>query len=754
MPVDHLKMLYNIGELNSLFAGSVNIDSLLQKIVEMISSHMQADVCSIYLFDENSEELVLKATKGLNAELVNKLKFKSGEGLVGLSIKELRPINEKSGRSNPHFKLIPGLNEDAFESFLANPITLGAIKLGVITIQRKDKNGFSQKDIMALQAASAHLASMIENARFIIGMSDDSEKEKSPQNGFDKIKFIKGKIASEGFAYSSVIVANKEIDYNLFSSDNFSRNITIDDFKKAVQDTEIQILDLQKNVGSKLDDDATMIFAAHLLMLKDKGFMGSIIELIESGTAAPAAILAVFSKYKIIFSQSPSPLIREKIQDIEDLVIRILDNLVLKIDETNKYTGNIVITKELYPSELLKMAAENISGIILVSGGVTSHVSILARSFSIPVIIVDNTGLLRIPSSSRILLDAEIGNIYINPTDDILKKFHERNRGRERLLEQNDFLKKKAETTDGIKINVMANINLLSDLKIISGDIVDGIGLYRTEFPFLIRNGFPTEDEQFFVYKKLVDGLPGKSVTFRTLDVGGDKVLTYLNANPEANPFLGMRSIRFSMEHKDVFIYQLRAILRAGFGADIGIMFPMIDGVDVFNESRSILKKCISDLGKEGIPHNSSPKIGLMIEIPSAVAVAEELADAADFLSIGTNDLIQYTLAVDRTNEKVSHLYVPHHPSVLRSLKIIADAALKKGKEVSICGDMASSKKYIPFLIGIGIRTLSVDSMYIPKVKKTISETSYSESEKTADEMLSKSRMEDIEKILNKIIQA
>ena len=483
-------------------------------------------------------------------------------------------------------------------------------------------------------------------------------------------------------------------------------------------------------------------------MLKDQGFTGKMINMSLQGRSPHDAVMSVYRHYYEIFSKSESPLIREKIEDIEDLTRRILANLTEEQKENEIFSGHIIIAQELFPSDLLKYSAMDIAGMILVSGGVTSHVSILARSLSIPLVFIDEPDLLLIPENTPLLLDADAGNLYINPSADIIETFNKRKLSSEKVETDITGLVKPSATADGSPVKVLANINLLSDVSGAVPDIVDGIGLYRTEFPFIIRNTFPSEEEQYVIYKKLVQSMKGKPVTFRTLDIGGDKVLPYYKSFHEENPFLGLRSIRFSLKNREIFKQQIRAILRAGNGMKIKIMFPMISSLEEYTSAREITEECINELKKRDIPHNPDPRIGIMVEIPSAVTIIDLLAKESDFISIGTNDLIQYSLAVDRTNEKVSDLYIPHHPAVLRSLKLIVEAAVKYGKEVTICGDMGSSETYIPFLLGIGIRAFSIDAAYIPRVKKTIRSCNAVAEEARAEKILSLRTSEEIGKIL------
>lgn len=743
---DHIKMMCDIGELSGLFIGSKDIESFLNKMVALVADHMQAEVCSIYIFDENREELILKSTQGLNQESVGHIVLKVGEGLVGLALKELRPVCEKYGKDNPNFKFIPGTHEEKYESFLAVPIFRGTSRLGVLVVQRLSGHFFDSQDILAMRATSSQLAAIIENTKILLSAPQRIHKPRKAI--LEQLKFIKGRAASEGYAYGEAILFD-DTSVNTDPGYNQDRPCTAADFEKAVTNTEEQLKEMQKRVGEKLSDAASLIFTAHLLILKDKTFTGGINTLIAEGTHPVKAVLQISKKIENVFLKNPDPVFQEKAKDIQDLTKRIINNLTHNYDELKKYTDHIVIAKEILPSELLKLSVENVKGILLTGGGVTSHVAILSRSLGIPLIIADCPDFLEITESCRILIDAEIGNIYVNPSEDIVLNFEQRNNARIALDRANDRYKTgRTVTRDNHEIKLMANINLLSDMKLLQNVEVDGIGLYRTEFPFMIRNNFPSEEEQYIIYKKLGAGLTDKPLTFRTLDIGGDKVLSYFYNHKEKNPFLGMRSIRFSLNHVEIFKQQLRAILRAAVNRETKIMFPMIASVDDFIQAKAILYNCMNELKNEGLPFNENPKIGMMAEIPSAVTMIDDLAFEADFISIGTNDLVQYTLAVDRTNEKVSHLYISHHPAVLKSLKKIADAGLRYKKEISVCGDMAHESRYIPFLLGIGIKTLSVDPIYISKIRKTISELDLNETKAQADLLLAQNKIQSVEEIL------
>jgi phosphotransferase system, enzyme I, PtsP len=494
---------------------------------------------------------------------------------------------------------------------------------------------------------------------------------------------------------------------------------------------------MQKQVESKLSDVASLIFTAHLLILKDKAFVGEMFKRIEAGENPPAAVLAVAQQYLDIFSNSDNPLLNEKTQDVQDLVIRLMNNLLHNNEAEGSYHHRVVIAKELFPSDLLKMSSEQVSGIVLVSGGVTSHLSILARSLQIPMVIANKPELLTVAEKTPVLVDAEAGNVYVHPAEQTIQSFKTREQAQVRLEEQRRQMKPITATKDGTRIKLFANINLLADLKLARQLLAEGIGLYRTEFPFMIRSNFPSEEEQYVIYHKVVEQMRGKVITFRTLDMGGDKVLSYYSNAKEQNPFMGMRAIRFSLQNTVIFAQQIRAMLRAGLDADLHIMFPMIASLDEFTQARKMVFECIGALEYEGIKHNGRPHIGMMIEIPSVLDLIDDFAQTADFFSIGTNDLVQYMLAVDRTNEQVAGLYQPYHPAVLRALKKIIDAAHRRSRPVSICGDMAHDLRLLPFLAGIGFDTLSVEPLYLPKIQNALAQLDIVHAKKTAEEMLS-----------------
>jgi len=713
---DYLSLLYDIGELSNLIRESTDIQNLLDRTVAMISERLRAEVCSIYLYDEETRELVLRATRGLNPEAVEKVRMAYGTGLVGATLEGLEPIVEGDAPSHPRFKYFSEAHEDAFRSFLSVPLRQGEVQIGVLVVQHSSRDYFDDTDARALRAIASQLTGVLQNVRLLMDLRRRDGALERPAG--ENLSFVKGQAASPGFAYGPAVVFDRSHVRLLETGDLFSG--TEDDFHRAVAETARQLEQLQQKITNRLPESASLIFSSHFLMLKDAQFTDRIVSKIRAGIVASEAIRETARHYIHLFGMSPHLYLQEKAKDIEDLAGRLLRNLAgHPWEDPDLYEHKVVIAPALYPSEVLKFAAEGAAGIVLTSGGVTSHVTILARSLQIPLIIAEESGLLNLPGNTVILMDGDLGNIYINPDKKTVKLF-ETKAGAE-TQSRSVSMENTTWTKDKERVVLMANINLLSEVPLARTLKAEGIGLYRTEFPFLIRATFPSEAEQYIIYKKLFDEMAPLPVMIRTLDAGGEKALAYSDSPKEANPELGLRSIRFSLKHRDIFEFQIRAMLRAAAGKkEIRIIFPLISSIDEFLEAKQVVYACMEALSREELEFNRDVALGMMVELPSVLATIDEFAKEADFFSIGTNDFIQYLLAADRSNKMVADHYIPCHPAVNRGIAKIAEAAMAHHIEVSVCGEMAHEKDYIPFLLGVGIRTLSVDPQFLPMVQKTV----------------------------------
>ena len=756
---DNVALMCDIGELVGLFDFEAGLDAFLTKAVSTVAWHMRAAVCSIYLYESETRELVLRANQGLNPALVGRLRLKIGEGITGMTLKEMRPICEAKATDNPHFKHVPGSQEERFVSLLAVPILRKMNPVGVIVVQDPQWNYFTPNDIQALQVIASQLAGVIENAHLLLRLRRKESEPAAEIPAPSDLEFGPGTHCVRGQGASDVMGMGLSTRIGQYLShgegDGCPLGLTEEDFDRALAATERQLLDLQRRLEDKIHDAASMIFGAHVLMLKDEAFSGEIRGQIREGKNPWEAILDEVRRYADLFAHSPNPSLREKVLDVEDLGHRLLHNLSAPTLESigPDYAGQIIIAEELLPSDILKLSAEGAAGLVLLGGGQHSHVAILAKALQLPLVIASDRRLLNLPEKTPILLDAKEGQVVIRPGPEAIQTMKDIIRSLADSERMAGEVKTETRTKDGVEIRLLANLNLVSELDVALHVKAKGIGLYRTEFPFIVRSTFPTEEEQYQVYKRVLERMQGSPVVFRTLDVGGDKVLSYFQVGQESNPFLGLRALRFSLKNPMIFKQQLRALLRAAHGnPQARIMFPMVASLDEFLEARILVRVCQQELERDGIP-NRMPELGMMIELPSAVAMIDELAETADFLSIGSNDLIQYLLAVDRTNDNMAAWFAPHHPAVIRALNFIVKAAEKHGKFISLCGNLGADPRMMPFLLGIGLRNFSLDPMEIPAVQRRIEQIDLGQAREQAQKMLKLGRIEEVDGFLKLINQ-
>jgi len=718
----HIGLLCDVGELSAVLAGKADFGNFLERVVELVASYLNADISSIYLYDEQSETLRLEATRGLKHEAIGQVNLKPGEGLVGSAFEQAQPIMAAKACEHPSFCYISSTGENETDAFLAVPIQGGLRLRGIVTAQRRQGHPFDEQDAQTLSGVASQLSSALENLKALLAIHAPAPTE--PTGAF---RLIKGRAAAGGLASGRATIIKPRGSETLKA---------VIDLQSAVSQTAEQLDQLQQRLEAKLPEMVAMIFMAQLMMLKDPSFIGEVETLIAQGQDAAAAVRKVADHYATLFAVSPLPYIREKAHDVADLSARLINNLCQTGVAGDAEVGErIAVAGNLYPSEILTLAAEGVSGVIMVQGGLTAHVAILARSLDLPLVISEAPELLDLPAQARIILDGEVGNIYLNPSPDIEEKFNSQRQLRAQSLKLTP--QPETFTKDGTRIRLMANINLLSEVALAYSLKADGIGLYRSEFPFLIRTSFPSENEQYKIYRRLFEDSPETEVTFRTLDVGGDKLLSYSEVDPGENPALGLRSIRFSLKHTKIFKQQLRAALRAAAGfKGLRIMFPLISSLEEFNAARALVDECLQELRARGQEHNANPKIGMMVELPAVVEIMPELSRAADFFCIGTNDFVQYMLGVDRTNAQMVDYYRPDHPAVLRALKRIAQVCIENGKDISVCGEMAHAPEFVKFFLGIGIRKLSLDPRRLYDTQRIIEDIDIASASAQAAQLL------------------
>ena len=747
MTRDHARLICDVGELSAIITDASDLDALLQRIVNTVAGHMEADVCSVYLFDEAAQQLVLHATRGLLPASVGNVRLRPGEGLTGLAFSERRPVCEDDAPRHPHYRHFPGIGEEEYLSFVAVPILRGRRAVGALTLQSRRAAHFNDDDVQVFRAITAQLATTIEMARLLLTL-ETPPSEPTPPPETPRLKLVRGHVGAEGCALGETVQLRPP------SLDDLRALVGpgplgLPEFRRAVHATEQELEQLETTAGERLSDVTSLIFSAQLLMLRDQGWLQAMEALIDTGTPPAEAVHRIVLDYVARFDQLEDAYFREKRYDVLDVGRRLLSNLLARREGESRFEGRIAIARELLPSDALKLGVQKVAGVVLLSGGVTSHVSVLARSLDLPLLIVDEPRLLDLPDGTHVVLDANQGNLLIEPEAEIERSFRDKEEVRKAAVHMRDRMSDETRTRDGTRVHLLANINLLADVEVARSYKAEGVGLYRSEFPFMIRNDFPTEEEQFRIYRRLVEGMRGREITIRTLDIGGDKMLSYFDYGAEANPFLGLRSIRFSLRHPDVFVQQVRAILRAAHDSEVRIMFPMISSIDELASATRVVSECREALAMENVPACKLVRIGMMLELPSVLELMDDLAARCEFFSIGTNDFIQYMLAVDRTNENVAELYQPHHPAVLRGLARAVTAALRHGRDVSVCGDMAHDARFVPFLLGIGVRKFSLDARYLPRIQERIAATSLDHARDFAARLLRESSATSTARILD-----
>lgn len=558
---------------------------------------------------------------------------------------------------------------------------------------------------------------------------------------------LKGKGISKGIGIGKALVLKKQ-EIKIEKS-------KIENIEKELEKLEVSlnsVIEETEKIKENSNNEQEKILEAYLMILQDETLIQKAKELIEKESLnCVYAVEQGLGEIIINFRNMPDEYISERANDIKDIKNRIIAKL-LKIEENNLSqieSNTIIVTQELTTSDTAKINMENVTGIISEIGGTNSHVSIIARNKQIPMIIRIENVINQIKDGDILVIDGEKGEIHINPSIEEMSKFQKQQKqelAEKQKLEQ--YKNKLAITQDGYKVEVSSNIGKTSDLEDVLKAGADGIGLFRTEFLFMDLPQMPTEEEQFQSYKKIAENMKDKLSIIRTLDAGGDKEIPYLNLEKEDNPFLGYRAIRLCLGNPEMFKIQLRAILRASVYGNLAIMFPMISVIDELREAKQILEECKKALDDKNIEYNKDIKVGMMIEIPAAAIMADVFAKECDFFSIGTNDLIQYTMAAERGNTKIANLYTKNHPAVIKLIKQTIDAAHNNGIFCGMCGEAASNFQYIPLLIGMGLNEFSMNSSAVLQAKKTITGLSKSECEILVKEVLELNSDKAVEKKL------
>ncbi|AIE59459.1 phosphoenolpyruvate--protein phosphotransferase [Bacillus methanolicus] len=559
--------------------------------------------------------------------------------------------------------------------------------------------------------------------------------------------FLKGIAASSGIAIAQAYrLVEPDLSFEKKQIDDSAKEI--DRFQSALSKAKTELEKIRDRAKTELGDDKAAIFEAHLLVLSDPELITQIENKIKTENVnAEYALKETTDMFIAMFEQMDNEYMKERAADIRDVTKRVLSHL-LDVQIANPSMINeevIIVAEDLTPSDTAQLNRKYVKGFTTDIGGRTSHSAIMARSMEIPAVVGTKTVTKEIKNGDLIIVDGLKGEVHINPSPELIEKYKKELADFEaQKAEWAKLVNEKSFSADGHHVELAANIGTPDDLEGVICNGGEGIGLYRTEFLYMGRDQLPTEEEQFEAYKAVLEGMKGKPVVVRTLDIGGDKELPYLNLPKELNPFLGFRAIRLCLEEQDMFRTQLRALLKASKYGNLKIMFPMIATLDEFREAKAIFEEEKEKLVLNGTVVSDNIEIGIMVEIPSTAILADQFAKEVDFFSIGTNDLIQYTMAADRMNERVSYLYQPYHPAILRLVKMVIDAAHKEGKWVGMCGEMAGDEIAIPILLGLGLDEFSMSATSILKARSQIRHLSKSDMEKLAEKVLQMKTTEEV----------
>ena len=695
-----------------------DLEAVLDIIVERVKDAMNTEVCSIYLHDEHDERFVFMATRGLNTDAVGKVSLALDEGLVGYVAERAEPINLEDAQNHPRNRFIEEVGEEPFHAFLGVPIIHHRKVLGVLVVQQTQTRRFDEGEEAFLITLSAQLAGVIAHAEATGSlMLTDTGKKK----GSTRFLGISG---ASGVAIGTAIVSFPEAELHEVPDKQVEDVETeIGYFQSAIAATRKEISTIAAKLQDRLQPEELALFDAYLHMLDDSAITGEVIALIKDGEWAQSALRKVIGAHVANFDAMEDAYLRERGADVRDLGNRVLSKLQSTDTRVQVYPNDtILVSKELTPADLAKVPREKLAGFVSVKGSGKSHVAILAEAMGVPTVMGVEDLPIEILDEKPIIVDGFEGVVITYPKE-VEKKYYRRIIAEEAALVEDIKVSgdQPCHTLDGHRVRLWVNTGLMTDVARSLDRGAEGVGLYRTEVHFMMNDRFPTEEEQRVIYREHLEAFAPRPVTMRTLDIGGDKALSYFPIS-EANPFLGWRGIRVTLDHPEIFLSQVKAMIRASEGIDsmLRIMLPMVSSVAEVDEAQRLISQCYREIIEEGV-EVEMPDVGVMIEVPAAVYQARDIIKRVDFLSVGSNDLIQYMLAVDRNNAQVAELYQEFHPAVLHALDHVVKAAHAENKGIGICGEMAGNPSAAVLLMAMGFDVLSMNSTSLLMVKHALS---------------------------------
>ncbi|OGV63054.1 MAG: phosphoenolpyruvate--protein phosphotransferase [Lentisphaerae bacterium RIFOXYB12_FULL_65_16] len=755
MPTKELNIIRQISEI---IAGTPNYREALRLTVQCIAEKMGVDACTIWVHEEVPDQLVIEATHGLPQDVVRRVRFSARQGITGLSFSTGETVNTSDMRIHPANAPLPTPGASAHSALLAVPLTVAGRRIGVLDLACVKSKAFGPRTVETVQAIASRLAVFVLNAR----MARDADRtfRLAPPAKVGQL-ILKGKAVTPGVVRGTA---------HLLPGAEVLEAGEMETVRDPVRERELleRALSLARQEAAQLHAEASelvaeadaAIFQTHVLLLDDPTLIQRLRSGLEKGYRLRSALRAAAEEYRKEMGRLTNEFMRERLADVKDVILRIYE----AAERVEGLRGGgiremramlkgkfVIVARELLPSQLIRVPLGNLAGVVCEQGGATSHVAILAKALRLPMLVGVAGATEEIRANDDLILDCTTGFCYVRPEPTVVRNF----KGalahiRAGTDEVTVVPPTPGMTSDGTPIRLAGNISLISEMSLLLQSGAMGIGLYRTEFMFMMRATYPTEEEQYGVFHRVAQAVGDQSVTIRVLDVGGDKPLSYVDFGPSENSFMGWRGIRFLLDSPQYFEPHLRAMLRTTAHGDARLLLPTVADLDELLRTKEILARLQAAMDRSGVPYRRDYKLGIMLEVPSAVWALPDLLPHVDFVSLGTNDLVQHTFALDRGNSKVMHWYRQFHPVLLRLIhQTCKTVGAVPGKEVSLCGEIAANPRGTPLLVGLGLRSLSMSPWIIPTVRETIGRFSLAECQALATQALACARDADVNAVLD-----
>lgn len=699
--------------LRDMMAAKASAQERLNEVVRIIAADMVAEVCSVYI-RRAGDVLELFATQGLNPQAVHRTRLRVGEGLVGDIAAHARSLSLDDAQSHPQFAYRPETGEEIYHSFMGVPIVQAGRVLGVLTVQNKTRRIYTEDEVEALQIIAMVLAELAASGELV------TREERLPAEG---IALLPTRL--EGVRFAGGVGMGQAV---LHQPSIIIRQVVAEDPEAELKRLEVSVEAMQSALEALLDGEAfgqkgehQDVLEAYRMIAMDSGWIERIRDAVRTGLTAEAAVQQVRENTRARMNQVADPYLRERLGDLEELAVRLLQHLTgqsTTIAHGPLPDNVVLVARTLGPAELLEYDTKKVRALVLEEGSSTAHVCIVARALDIPVLGLVNDALIRVDSGDFLIVDADSQEMFVRPGEDILQVYSAALTARAARKERFAAIRERpARSRDDVNVRLLVNAGLEMEVEQVDAVGAEGVGLYRTEIPFMVRAAYPEVEAQMALYRSVFDKADGRMIVFRTLDVGGDKVLPYFDRLSDENPAMGWRALRIALDRPAMLRNQVRALLRAACGRPLHVMFPMVSEVAEFDQAKSILKMEIERERTRGNCVPSDIKVGAMIEVPALLFQLKALLARVDFLSVGSNDLLQFLFAADRGNPRIAPRYDALAPGPLRVMASLAEACEAAKVPLSLCGEMAGNPLEAMALVGLGFRTLSMSPLSVPPVK-------------------------------------